>query len=120
TPVKTGRDSSSDAAKATSLIISLSWAASITTGGSPPSALGISGNSEASKPLIFALLPSLLILILLESSGTVISTEDGDRLFTKSVSSFAGTVVVPSSSTWASTQQLMPISKFVADNFRRP
>src|SRR2546430_2151760 len=61
TPVKTGRDSSSEAAITTSSIISLSVAASSITGGSPPSALGIKGNSEASIPLIFALLPSLLM-----------------------------------------------------------
>ena len=97
TPVKTGRDSSSEAAITTSSIISLSVAASSITGGSPPSALGIKGNSEASIPLIFALLPSLLIFILFVSSGTVISTPDCGKLFTKSVSSLAGTVVDPSS-----------------------
>src|SRR6266705_1102392 len=32
---------------------------------------------------------------------------------------FGRTVVVPSSSTWTSIQQLMPISRFVADNFKR-
>ena len=120
TPVKTGRESSSAAAKATSAIISLSRVASSTTGGSPSSALGISGNSDASKPFMFALLPRLLTFRVLVSSTNAISTGVCGKLLTKSVSSFAGTVVVPSSSICASTQQLMPISKLVADSFRRP
>jgi hypothetical protein len=42
------------------------------------------------------------------------------RLFTKSVNSFAGTVIAPSSSTFAGTQQFTPISRLVAVSFNRP
>ena len=49
-----------------------------------------------------------------------ISIGPGGSEFTKSLNSFAGTVIAPSSSTLAGTQQFTPISRLVAVSFSRP
>ena len=49
-----------------------------------------------------------------------ISMRSAGKELTKSMSRRAGTVIAPSSSTWAPIQQLIPISRSVAESLRRP
>src|SRR5690242_13282734 len=120
TPVKTGRASSVAAAKATSAIIARSSPALTVSGGCPPSAVGIAGNSPGSIPRIVAWLRWSLTFRLCPDGCNASVTSVGGSVLTKSVSRRDGLVVPPSSWMLAGTQQVMPISRLVAERRRRP
>jgi len=119
TPVSTGRESSVAATNATSVIMRRSTPWDMRVVGLSGIA-GMIGNSSASSPLRFASVVALFRWIVLVRTFSAISIGPGGREFTKSVKSFAGTVIAPSSSIFAGTQQLTPISRFVAVSLSRP
>ena len=119
TPVSTGRLSSVAATKATSPIMRRSVPCDMRVVGLS-GICGMIGNSSASRPLMFASYGpdfrcTVFVRTLRESS-----TLPGGSELTKSMKSFAGTVMAPSSSTFAGTQQLIPTSRLVAVSLRRP
>ena len=77
------------------------------------------GKSSASWPLTRASKRAHLISMPAWSSPETMSTRSGGRELTKSVSSLAGMVTVPSPSTCAPIQTLTAISRSVAASFRR-
>ena len=112
-PVRTGRASSVEAA-----ICVCSTARSRPSSGivsrSPSSGRGPGGNSSASMHLMcVSKRPQRTARVWVAVSRLISSVSSG-RLPTKSVSSRAGTVVLPSSATAAGTTFRMPISRFVA------
>ena len=83
------------------------------------SAVGISGNSLASIPLMFDSERLHLRCMLIWRTTISMSIRSGCIEFTQSVSSRAGRVIAPLSSTCAPSQQLTPTSRLVAASFRR-
>ncbi len=119
TPVSDGRESSVAAAKATWEMTRFSTAGSMRTRPSW-SGSGMTGNSSASMPLMLACtLPqetwSVSVVLLSDRS-----TRSEGRLLISSPKVRAGTVVAPLSCTVAPIQQVMTISRLVAESFRRP
>jgi hypothetical protein len=79
------------------------------------------GNSSASIPLIVARLPpqvTFRLRSLGDSSSSMVCPSGSEP--TRSVRSRAGTVISPPSVTLPGTQQVMPISRFVAVSFSPP
>ncbi len=120
TPVKTRRLSSVAAAKTTCLIIVRSDSGSSRMAISSSLAVATAGNSWASIPLIFDSKRAQRILSVWVASSSCISIRSGGKELTNSVNRRAGTVIAPVFSTLAPTQQLIPSSKLLADNFNCP
>ncbi len=119
TPVKIGRLSSVAAAKTTWLIIvrSVSESMRIALASSAP---GMRGKSVASMPrTLFSNRPHLRFSVCVRTTSSM-STRSAGSAPTRSTNVRAGTVVAPSSSTFAPIQQVMPISRLVAESFKRP
>ena len=119
TPVSTGRESSVAATNATSLIIRRSTPWAIRVVGLSGIA-GMIGNSSASRPFMLASVVALLRCTVLVRTLSAMSIGPAGSELTKSVNSLAGTVIAPSSSIFAGTQQFTPISRLVAVSFSRP
>jgi len=119
TPVSTGRLSSVAATNATSLTMRRSVACDIRVVGFS-GICGMIGNSSASIPLMFASYGPDRRCTVFVRTFSESSTLPGGSELTKSMNSLAGTVIAPSSSTFAGTQQLMPTSRLVAVRRRRP
>ena len=117
-PVSTGRLSSVAAAKTTRATPLLNSATSTLTE-TPASTLGMGGKSLASTPVMRAS-KRRHFRVSVFLAERVISILSFGSVATKSVSSLAGTVVAPSSSTLAPIQQDTAISRLVADSFSRP
>jgi len=87
--------------------------------GCSPSAVGISGNSLASIPLMFDSDRPLRRWTLMVRTLSSISMRPACIELTQSVRRRAGRVTAPSSSIWLPSQQLTPTSRLVAASFRR-
>ena len=81
----------------------------------PSSTVGIGGNSSESVPFILASKRWQVRPTISGSVSVFMSIRSSGREFTKSVSSRAGIVTSPSSSTWAPIRVVIAISRFVAD-----
>src|SRR5688572_17561172 len=113
TPVRIGRLSSEAAAKTTSPSASRRTRASTLVAGASPMA-ATTGNSSASMPLMLDRLFPQVSLRVRSFCDSTRSIRWFGRDATRSVRSFAGTVISPSSVTLPGTQQLIPISRLVA------
>ncbi len=119
TPISTGRASSVEAAKATWWIISLksttfNWMAPSMSG------TGRGGNSCASMHLISLLDAPDCTCRLWVCVSSISCTWSPGRALIRSPNVRAGAVVEPSCSMRAGIQQVIPISKLVAESRRRP
>src|SRR3990170_2574306 len=119
TPVRTGRESSVEAAKATWAITSRNSLTGRVTPSSP-GAGGIGGNSWLSMHLMSLRNEPHSMCRVCVRTTRAISTLSLGMVLTRSTSVAAGAVVEPSSSTLAPIQQVIPISRLVAERRRRP
>ena len=122
TPMSVGRLSSLDAAKTTWSIIlrrpvvsSSRRVRSVSSSSAAPTS-GMMGNSAESTPFMLASVRRQCMWSVCVRTCSSMSMRSGGRLFTNSVSSRAGTVIAPSSSTLAPIQQVTPMSRLVAAN----